>query len=508
MELHFTVFKERSLSSWSSFSVESGKTIFTTSPAPKAFAGRQWPLVNPCLSRVHMLPSMSSFVEDLPPNHGQPMSLQLRADKRESRMARNRIVWAIDLGQFALKALACRPEPRSGKLEVLDVEFLEYEVPLVHPAVDQAAVIRHALARLTAKGRLGRAAVVVAIPTSKTHCRSFVVEANNQADVAAQVQQEIDSRVPQDPSAKMVVAWQELFVRGNVHAFGVAAALHEVVIKYLRPFREAGLRVQLVQPQALALARGLIFDRLGAWQSLAGQAALPPTYGLLSIGSECCDLALSDGKMIWLRTVPVGGHSLTKALQKRFEVSVQEAEQLKRHWPQIAEREAARQAFAAPLRDLTEEVAKSFRFFSSTQPDQPVKELFVVGNSLKLTALQAALCERLQPLGFPVTRLDTAGQFLGLCGPLGSPVAEKTWEKHAPNFATCYGLAVDGLEMLGEGFNLAPEELRPSRPWQQQAKTVVSAGQHLVGQFASVLWRGCRSAWGGRPRWEDRDPSA
>ncbi|MGC9328879.1 MAG: pilus assembly protein PilM, partial [Candidatus Hinthialibacter sp.] len=132
---------------------------------------------------------------------------------------------------------------------------------------------------------------------------------------------------------------------------------------------------------------------------------------VVSIGASSTDIVIEQsGAMQFMRSAPVAGNALTKLLAKNLEISIEEAEALKKKpSSEFGDSESGTSAenvssvLEKGFEQIVTEIRRSFDFYVS-QPDAlPVTRIFLCGGSSRMEGVGEFLEDR---LGVPVLFLD------------------------------------------------------------------------------------------------------
>lgn len=170
----------------------------------------------------------------------------------------------------------------------------------------------------------------------------------------------------------------------------VAASPKDMVESKIAAAGHAGLDVEVVDVEAFALYRALLEHD--------SQFDPETTVALVDCGAESTDVSVIDrGVFALTRSIPIGGNSLTTALESYFKLSPHEAEDGKRSL-NLAPLTSGAPMENAPLRviqplidELVREIRRSLNYYQSQNSDQPgggkVERLVIVGGGSLLGGL-------------------------------------------------------------------------------------------------------------------------
>ena len=112
--------------------------------------------------------------------------------------------------------------------------------------------------------------------------------------------------------------------------------------------------------------------------------------------SENTDLVLYQGETLWMRSLALSGNDITKVFMKKFRVSFEEAETLKRQIGDSRQAEKILKVLEGTLNELTSEVQRSLGFYKSTNTSAKLENIVISGNTFRLPSLPEYLAERLR----------------------------------------------------------------------------------------------------------------
>jgi type IV pilus assembly protein PilM len=408
-------------------------------------------------------------------------------------MARSGGVWAIDIGQCALKALRCRAHAQPDRIVAEAFDYIEYPKILSQPGADPAELVDEALKQFLSRNSVRGDRVAISV-SGQSGLARFIklppVEAKKIPDI---VRYEARQQIPFDLND---VIWDYQRMGGDSEEEGFAleteiglfAMKREAVFRALEPFEKAGIEVDFVQLAPLALYNFILFDQLTDLPPVDeyDPEAPPESVVVVSLGTDATDLVVTNGFRVWQRSVPLGGNHFTKALTKELKLTFAKAEHLKRNAAAAQDSKAIFQAMRPVFRDLLTELQRSIGYFTSIDRAAKISHIVALGNTMKLPGLRKYLA---QSLGFEVLRLE---QFRGLSGSqvLGAPA----FKSNAFSFGVCYGLALQGLARSGLQTNLLPREILKSRlvrqkkPWAvATAAAVLLACSISIGAYSRSL---------------------
>ncbi len=378
-------------------------------------------------------------------------------------MARSKDCWGIEVGANAIKAMRLVRE--GGQVRLAEFDVLPFKRVLTSPDVDVDDEIQVNLDRFMQRHDLTRSTVVVSAPGHSGFARFAKLPPVEPRKVPAIVEYEA---VQQIPFPIEQVEWDyQVFQQEDSPEVevGIFAITRDKIAAMLANYQAVGMRVDGLTLSPLAVYNALAYDR----RLDAGDAT---GVVLLDIGSSSTDVIVVESGGIWLRTMPIGGHSFTEALMRAFKLGYAKAEKLKR---EAGTSKYARQIFQAMrpvFADFVQELQKSLGYYRSLNREAELTRVIGMGSTFRLPGLQKFLKQQLQ---MEVERLDG---FERLTPP---DKQEAEFAESSMNMATAYGLALQGLELESVSANILPPQVVRQRIWRaKQPWMAVAAALMLV----------------------------
>lgn len=179
------------------------------------------------------------------------------------------------------------------------------------------------------------------------------------------------------------------------HEILFAAVKKPSVLRLLTRCQAAGLTIDLVQADALALYNAVFFDLFVAKGSAEsnGSAGRRDDEAVLivDIGADGARLIGCGPEWLWFRNVGVGGRSFTRALIQQFNLTYQQAEELKTQPHKAPLIHPVIRTFEPVFSDLLNELQSSLDVIRKSFPERKLAKLFILGGSAKLHGLLRVL---------------------------------------------------------------------------------------------------------------------
>jgi type IV pilus assembly protein PilM len=409
-------------------------------------------------------------------------------------MAAANAVWGIDVGQCALKAMRCRLGDDGQSIIADAFDYIEYPKILTEPDANPEQLVRDALRQFLADNTVRDAKVAISVPGQSGLTRFIKlppVEAKKIPDI---VKYEAKQQIPFSLDD---VIWDYQALLGGVQDEGVAletevglfAMKRDQVFRAIRPFRDAGIELDVVQLTPIAIYNAVVY---GVLEGLPGASeydpdAPPKSVAVISMGTDTTDLVVTNGFRIWQRSIPIGGSHFTKQLTKEMKLTFAKAEHLKRNARQAEDPKAVFQAMRPVFNDLVQELQRSLGYFRSIDRRAQISHAVALGNAMLLPGLEPYIEKNLD---MPVKRLQAFRHLEG-----SSVVSTPKFKDNILSFPVSYGLCLQGLGKSRLSTNLIPREMVTSRlirrkkPWALLALTVFLIGISFNFLFNWNRWR-------------------
>ena len=392
-------------------------------------------------------------------------------------MAKFQAVWAIDIGQAALKALKLVPGETADQVLAEAFDFVEYPKILSQPDADAEELVREALQTFLGRNDLKGSRVAIAVPGQAGLVKFIKLPPVEKKRIPDIVKFEARQQIP---FALEEVIWDYQQISGDeeegadegftMAEVGLFAMKRDQIYRAIQPFKAAGIEVDIVQMSPLALYNFAAFDQLAKIKEQAEGSSVV----LLDVGADNTDLIITDGARIWQRNVPIGGNHFTRALTKELKLTFAKAEHLKRNATKSQDPRAVFTAMRGVFNDFSSEVGRSIGFYSSVNRQAKIARIIGLGNGFKLPGLQKFLQ---QNLNYEVERLEAFERLAG-----EEVVSAPQFVENMMSFAVAYGLGVQGLGLGKLHTNLLPPEIeqvrmiRRKKPWALAASALLMLG--------------------------------
>ncbi|HZW08908.1 MAG TPA: type IV pilus assembly protein PilM [Phycisphaerales bacterium] len=385
-------------------------------------------------------------------------------------MATSNACWGIEIGAGAIKAMKIVLEGDEPK--VADFAYIPHPRVLSTPELDQDDAKRVALGRLVSEYDLSGATIAVSVPGHSAFARFAKLPPVEPKKVPDIVKFEA---VQQIPFPLDEVEWDyQTFVSPDSPdvEVGIFAITKARVASELAILHDVNLTPDVITLSPVAVYNAIAYD-------LQFTETSPGTI-LLDVGTTSTDLIIADAGRVWVRTFPIGGHEFTNALVEAFKLSYPKAEKLKREAETSQHARHVFQALRPVFADLVQDVQRSIGYYQSMHRDAKLERLVGMGSTFQLPGLRKYLK---QQLGMNVYRIE---QFKRLQIE-GLRAAEL--QAHTLNFATAYGLALQGLGMAALQANLMPLDVTKKAMWARKGRWFAAAAGLALAATGAMFIR-------------------
>lgn len=377
-------------------------------------------------------------------------------------------VWGIDVSKFSIKAV--RLEAGPAGMVLTQVGVMPYEGTDSGEPVNLDSEIRHSLAELKVRLKIGSERVVLSLPGHSTFNRLIKLPPVEEGKLQEVVRYEAQSQIP-FPIDEVI--WDYQFVErayapGEEKEVILFAIKKEIVEQFLANIHDLGLNVEAIQFAPVALYNFLSYDQDIGTSCIA-----------IDMGADNADLLVVDGAKFWIRNLPITGNDITKALQKAFKVSFTEAEKLKRKAGTTPQAQKIFNAAQPVIRDLIGEVHRSIGYYKSISKQVRFEKVLVLGNASRFVNFQKFVSQTLQMPAVRVTKLNRIA--------IGGSLDAANLSEDLTTVSTSLGLALQGWDETNNRVNLLPPAFRKSREMKRKQPLVATAAALLVG-LVGLMW--------------------
>ncbi len=301
------------------------------------------------------------------------------------------VAWGLDHSDYALKAVKVARDAKGTSVTVEACEYILHEKPLTHPEVDldRVAIVDRTLQDfLSRSGELRGAKIAVGLPGHRVLGRFFELPPLAAKKVADAIAYEARHQMP-IPLEEL--CWQS-HVLDAVPGKGtddssrrilVTAARESHVRDRISAFKEAGIAVDFITSDPIALHNALVHEFFAD----QGDAAGPEAICAVDLGTDSTNIVISAPRSVWFRSFGQAGDSFTSALLKQLTLTHVQAEQVKREPAKARRFGQWRDAVQPAFVQITGEIERSLANHAKQDPLHPVQQVYGLGGAFQTHGL-------------------------------------------------------------------------------------------------------------------------
>jgi type IV pilus assembly protein PilM len=370
------------------------------------------------------------------------------------------VVWGVDVGHSSIKAVKLG---RSGSAGVMVLGYAIEPITVGENGDWDEAVVK-TMQHLAQVEEFGSTPVIASVSGRQIFSKTVNIPLLNPKKVERLVELEARQQIPGNFEE---VEWGYHLspaADGSSNDVALFAARREQIDELVRKSRLAGLNLVGVSVSSLALYNFVRFDQ----EFPEGEA-----IAILDVGAENTDLVVYQGDALWMRTLNLSGNDITKQFMKKFRVSFEEAENLKRQAGDSRQAEKIVKVIEGTLNELVGEVQRSLGFYKSQNTSAKIENVIISGNTFRLPGLPEYVAERLR---YTINILEDLNQIQ-----VAPDIDREHLLRDLQALGVSLGLALQGLGAAKANVNLLPSGIRlqkllKSKRWAGAAAAVVLGG--------------------------------
>lgn len=277
------------------------------------------------------------------------------------------------------------------------------------------------------------------------------------------------------------VVWDyQLIGRGEGELDVMLAAIKaDIIISLTDAVDQAGLQADLVDVAPMALYNAVRFN----YSDTAGCTLV------VDIGSRSTDLIFMEQSRVFIRSVPVAGNAITQQIMREFEISHEDAEEMKKAHAFVSlggAYEDPKSEIAGKISKIVRnvmtrmhaEIDRSIKFYRTQQNGMQPSLVLLTGGSSTIPYLDTFLKEKLK---VDVTDLNP---FINV--PVSQSIDADHIGKHAHELTQVVGLALRNALTCPIEINLLPPKVVQEKDFRRRQPVLVAAG--LTFALVIGLW--------------------
>ncbi len=321
----------------------------------------------------------------------------------------------LDIGSDSIKLVKLKKV--KGKIELEKARAVELK---------EVKSIKQGVASLLRSEKISSCKAAISISGQSVFTRFVKLPKISQKKVEQVVKYEAQQQIP-FPIEKVVWDYQ-LFENSKTSEVEIclAAVKKEIVDSLYNELSQLKINIISIQPSPIALYNMLKFNE-----------DVKDNTIVLDIGAKVTDVFITKGRRVWIRSIPIAGKEITRAISGKLDIGIKEAEVLKQREgitlvgatgdENLTPRsDAISKAINPVLADLLKEISRSVNYYKSQFDREAVCEsVLLTGgssnikyiekffeNNLKIKTQKPNLLKKITPNKFTKATLDeTEGQW-------------------------------------------------------------------------------------------------
>ncbi len=356
-------------------------------------------------------------------------------------MDKSPVAWGIDIGHSTIKAVKVARAGDSASVAGYSIE------PIVTGEdIDREEAVVKALTALATREQFGNTPVVACLSGRQIYAKTINIPVINPKKVDKMVELEARQAIPGNFDE---VEWGYHLSPapdGASNDVALFAAKRDLIHELVRKAKQVGINLSAVTVSSLAL-----YNFIRADQDFPDDE----TVIVLDVGAENTDLVLYQGDALWMRTLAISGNDITKAFMKKFRVSFEEAETLKRQIGESRQADKIFKVIEGCLNELISEVQRSLGFYHSQNANAKLESVVISGNTFRLPSLPQFLADRLRKAIISLEDLEKIT--------VGAGIDREHFLQDLQSLGVAMGCALQGIGQAKATVNLLPNTLRVER---------------------------------------------
>ena len=378
-------------------------------------------------------------------------------------MEKSPVAWGIDIGHSSIKAVKIARVGDAGSVAGYSIEPIT-----TGEDVDREEAVVKALTALATREQFGNSPVVACLSGRQIYAKTINIPVINPKKVDKMVELEARQAIPGNFDE---VEWGYHLSPapdGASNDVALFAAKRDIIHELVRKAKLTHINLVAVTVSSLAL-----YNFIRADQDFPDDE----TVIVLDVGAENTDLVLYQGETLWMRTLALSGNDVTKVFMKKFRVSFEEAETLKRQIGESRQADKIFKVIEGCLNELVSEVQRSLGFYKQQNANAKLENVVISGNTFRLPNLPQFLADRLR---YAIISLEDLEKLQ-----VGAGIDREHFLQDLQSLGVATGCALQGCGLAKATVNLLPNTLRVERILREKRWAAVAALALIAICFAT-----------------------
>lgn len=277
------------------------------------------------------------------------------------------------------------------------------------------------------------------------------------------------------------VVWDyQLIGRGEGELDVMLAAIKaDIIVSLTDAVQDAGIQTDIVDVAPMALYNAVRYN----YSELQGCTLV------IDIGARSTDLVFIEGGRVFIRSVPVAGNAITQQIMREFELSFDDAEELKRAHAFVAfggAYEGAGSEVADKVSKIVRsvmtrmhaEIDRSIKFYRTQQNGQQPSQILLTGGCSVIPYSDVFLKDKLK------VDVDYLNPFINV--PVAQNISADEIAKNAHALAELVGVALRKAMACPIEINLLPPKVAQEKAFRKKQPLLITAAFGIA--TAVILW--------------------
>jgi type IV pilus assembly protein PilM len=307
---------------------------------------------------------------------------------------KNKLV-GLDIGSHSIKLVEIDDTKKGMVLKNFGIIGLPKDA-VVEGTVREMEIVASAIKNLYKNLKVKNKNVAIAISGFSVIVKKINIARREESELESSIHDEAEQYIPFDIS-DVNLDYELLSEKGEESELGIeeesdeerlmdvmlVAAKKDIIEDYISLIHLAGLNPVLVDVDAFALQNAFEISA----DDISG------CYAIVNVGAEELSInAIKDGVSMFTRDSSYGGVQITEAIMSEFDVSFEEAENIKLGGTKIDDKkEALEEIFTTVVSGWVQEIKRALDFLSTTYPDEAIEKIFLSGGACRLPGFKKFL---------------------------------------------------------------------------------------------------------------------
>lgn len=318
----------------------------------------------------------------------------------------------LDIGSHTIKAVQLTREPKVNTL--LAAGFIATPAKAISAGgPNDEQLLANSINRLVHDMKITSTEVSMSLPSLKVINRVIEVPEMKEDELASSIQWEAEQYIPL-PLSKVKIDYAIINKNPETKKMKLllVGAPIDIIEKYMRIATTAGLTPVAMETEILAVGRS-IGHSYGQLKNII----------IVSMGADMTDIALiHDQVLIFSKSYPIGGNTLTKAIAEELGFEEAQAEEYKKTYGLEEDKLEGKIAktLAPFFTTFYQEIEKNISYFKEEFPKEEVKTAVISGGGAKLPGFVMAITRNIgldSQLNNPFTNLSVDSKILPVLTP-------------------------------------------------------------------------------------------